>query len=236
MLASRPIHPAHSRIRVVVDNREANCGTVEVLKETDGVDVTLRHLPLGDYEVDGRLLFERKTLLDLAVSIKDGRLFRQACRLVSNPLRSAIILEGTAGELASSGMRREAIQGALITLSLVLGIPLLRSKEPQETARLMLYAARQVQSIARGALPRKAKRPRGKRRTQLQLLQGLPGVGPERARCLLETFGSVEAVFTASADELVRVFGIGESTAKSIRWAVSDGKQYYLSGGDDPVL
>jgi DNA excision repair protein ERCC-4 len=236
MLASQPIHPADSRIRVIVDDREVNCGTVEVLKETEGVDVTVRHLTLGDYEVDGRLLFERKTLLDLAVSIKDGRLFRQACRLVSNPLRSAIILEGTAGELAGSGMRREAMQGALITLSLVMGIPLLRSKEPRETARLMLYAARQVQSIARGALPRKVKRPLGKRRTQLQLLQGLPGVGPERARCLLETFGSVEAVFMASADELVKVFGIGESTAKSIRWAVSDGKRYYVSGGDDPVL
>jgi len=235
MFVSQPIYPAHSRIRVVVDDREANCGTVDVLKETEGVDVTIRHLPLGDYEVDGRLLFERKTLLDLAVSIKDGRLFRQACRLVSNPLRSAIILEGTAGELADSGMRREAIQGALITLSLIMGIPLLRSREPRESARLMLYAARQVQSMARGALPRKVKRPLGKRRTQLQLLQGLPGVGPERARCLLETFGSVEAVFMASAEELVKVFGIGESTAKNIRWAVSEGKRYYVSG-DDPVL
>jgi ERCC4-type nuclease len=235
MLASQPIHPAHSRVRIVVDDREANCGTVEVLKETEGVDVTIRHLPLGDYEVDGRLLFERKTLLDLAVSIKDGRLFRQACRLVSNPLRCAIILEGTAGELAGSGMRREAIQGALVTLTLVLGIPLLRSREPRESARLMLYAARQVQSMARGALPRKVKRPPGKRRTQLQLLQGLPGVGPERARCLLETFGSVEAVFMASSEELVKVFGIGENTAKNIRWAVSEGKRYYVSD-DDPAL
>jgi len=159
--ASQSIHSAHARIRIVVDDREANSGMVEVLKETEGVDVTIRHLSLGDYEVDGRLLFERKTLLDLVVSIKDGRLFRQACRLVSNPLRSAIILEGNAGELASSGMRREAIQGALITLTLILGIPLLRSKEPRESARLMLYAARQVQSMARGALPRKVKRSLG---------------------------------------------------------------------------
>jgi len=64
-----------------------------------------------------------------------------------------MILEGTAKDLASSGMRREAIQGALITLSIILGIPILRSKSPTESAHLMYYAARQINSIASGALP-----------------------------------------------------------------------------------
>ena len=213
-----------SRTHIIVDDREANCATVLALKKIEGVEVTIQRLPLGDYKIEDRLLFERKTLIDLTASIKDGRLFRQACRLASSPIRSAIVLEGTSGDLKGSNMRREAIQGALITITIVLGIPLLRSKDARETARLMLYAARQVKSIESGALPRKVKRPKGKRKIQLYLLQGLPGVGPERALRLLETFGSEEAVFTASADELIKVEGIGKCTVKLIRWAVNGSK------------
>ena len=211
-------------IHVIVDDREAKCLTVRALKETDGVDVVIQRLPLGDYKIDNRLLFERKTLFDFTASIKDGRLFRQACKLASSPIRSAIILEGTAKDLAVSNMRREAIQGALITISIVLGIPVLRSKEPRETARLMLYAAKQVRSTEIRALPRNIRRPQGKRKTQLYLLQGLPGVGPERAHHLLESFGSVEAVFTASSDELVKIPGIGRHIAERIRWALCESK------------
>jgi DNA excision repair protein ERCC-4 len=209
-------------IHILVDDREANSRTFRALSEIENTDVRLQRLSLGDYEIDGRLLFERKTLTDLAASIKDGRLFRQALRLVNSTIRSAIILEGTAADLVSTGMRREAIQGALISLSVIMGIPVLRARDPEESARLMVYACRQMRCIARGAIPRKGKRRRGKRSLQSQILQGLPGVGPERACCLLETFGTVEAVMTASLNELMEVSGVGDGTAKAIRWAVSE--------------
>ena len=88
-------------------------------------------------------------------------------------------MEGTGRDLAAIGMRREAIQGALITLTLYLGIPLLRSRNLHETIQLLLYAARQSRVVASGALPRKGRRYKGKRRVQAHILQGLPSVGPE---------------------------------------------------------
>lgn len=221
MKASRKKVPA---TRVIVDDREANSEVVRALQQTEGVDITVKRLPLGDYQIEGKLLVERKTLTDLASSIKDGRLFQQACRLASNSMRSAIILEGTAHDLVGSQMQREAIQGALITITIVLGIPLLRSKDPHESARLLLYAARQTCTIPGRALPRRGKRPTGKRRLQLHILQGMPGVGLDRAARLLKTFGSVEAVVTAQAEELAEVPGIGLKTAKAIRWSVSPEK------------
>jgi len=135
-------------------------------------------------------------------------------------------------------MRREALQGALIALTVFLGIPLLRSKNVQETARLMLYTARQSRTIARGALPRHGMRPRGKRRTRIHILQGLPGVGPERARMLLEAFGSIEATLTASVEELSSIRGIGAHTAKAIHWAVHEPGSGYGSPREesDPCL
>ncbi len=211
-------------IRVIADDREANSETVQELKKIAGVEVLIQRLSLGDYEIDGSLLFERKTLIDLTASIKDGRLFRQACKLASCPMRCAIILEGTTKDLVASKMRREAIQGALIMLTIVLGIPLLRSKDPQETARLMLYAAKQIRAVELGAVARRIKRPKGKRKLQLHLLQGLPGVGPERARNMLDMFGSVEGVITAKQEELIKVPGIGRHLAKTIRWVVEAGK------------
>ena len=41
-------------------------------------------------------------------------------------------------------MRREALQGAIVSLTLVFGLPVLRSFGPEETARLMVDAARHL--------------------------------------------------------------------------------------------
>jgi ERCC4-type nuclease len=119
-------------------------------------------------------------------------------------------------------MTRAAMQGALITVSLILGIPVLRSKDPSETAKLIVYIARQIESMAGGGVHRHGYRPKTKRKRQLFILQGLPGVGPEKAERLLAMFGSVEAVISASSSELQIVDGIGKSIADKIKWAVSE--------------
>jgi len=212
---------------VVVDDRETGSGVLRALRDLENVTVAVQRLPLGDYLVDGRILFERKTLLDLTESIKDGRLFTQACRLALSPKKTVILLEGTAADLASSHMSREAIQGALITLSVILGIPLLRSLGPEESARLMLYTARQIQTAVSGAILRKGARPKGKRALQLRILQGLPGIGPSRAERLLAQFGTVENVMQAQADDLSALQGIGPMTARRIRWAVTEPRSAY---------
>ncbi len=128
----------------------------------------------------------------------DGRLVRQACRLVTSPLPSVLILEGTGADLKNSGMRREAIQGAIININLILGIPILRASHTKESAKLMVYAAKQVGSLINASTPRHGRRPRSKRKAQLYILQGLPGIGPDRAQQLLDKFGSIEAVLTAN--------------------------------------
>ncbi|MDP2883668.1 MAG: ERCC4 domain-containing protein [Ignavibacteria bacterium] len=204
-----------------MDDRESECGIPEMLRKTASVSVSMQRLPLGDYLVDQKLLVERKTFKDFVSSIKDGRLFHQASRLASHPLRSAILLEGTTDDLRQIHMRRESIQGALIALTIVYGIPVLRSIDPEESSRLLLYAANQVRTRQLRPLPRQGKRPRGKTKLQLHILQGLPGVGPDRAAHLLETFGSIEAVVTAQAEHLAEVPNIGIQTARVIRWSVS---------------
>jgi ERCC4-type nuclease len=216
--------------RIEVDDRESGSPVLPSLRQCTDFRVTVMRLPLGDYRVDGRFLFERKTLTDLVAAIKDGRLFRQALKLSATTMRPAIILEGTGRELAGSGMRWEAVQGALVTMSLFCGVPLLRARTPEETVRTMLFAARQGRTFASGALPRRGRRPRGKRARQLYVLQGFPGIGPERAHRLLERFGSVEAITRAGAEDLCSVPGIGERIAGALRWSVEESRCSYHPG------
>jgi ERCC4-type nuclease len=62
-------------------------------------------------------------MLDFAESLKDGRLFMQAHRLVNSGGLVALILEGRGSDLSGSQMRREALQGAIVSLTLVFGLP-----------------------------------------------------------------------------------------------------------------
>lgn len=172
--------------------------------------------------MDAKFLFERKTLPDLVISIISGRLFSQALRLAATPFRPAIILEGTSRDLGESGMSWESIQGALVTVTLFCGIPLLRTRTPAETVSTMRFAAQQSQAYAIDSLARHGYRPRGKRARQLFILQGLPGIGPGRARRLLARFGSVTAVINSGAAELGSVPGIGNRTAERVRSAVEE--------------
>ena len=215
---------------IVVDDRESRSSLLPALRECVDFRVKVMRLSLGDYLVDGRFLFERKTMPDLAAAIIDGRLFGQALRLAQSPLRPAIILEGTGRKLASSGMKWEAIQGALVTVALFCGIPLLRTRTPQETVSTMLYAARQGRTIASGGLPRRGYRPRGKRARQLYILQGFPGIGPDRAERLLDHFGSIEAIIRAGVEDLRAVSGIGEGIAGALRWSVEQARCDYRRG------
>jgi ERCC4-type nuclease len=209
-------------IHIIADDRENKSDVIKFLSEIENVDLSIRRLSMGDYQVEKQLIVERKTINDFAISIIDGRLFKQMIRLENSNSKSALILEGTAIDTAGLGMTREAMQGALITVSLILGIPILRSKDPAETARLIVYIGRQIESVARGGAQRHGYQPKNKWKRQLYILQGLPGVGPERAERLLDCFGSVEAAISASSSELQSVDGIGKSIADKIRWAVGE--------------
>jgi DNA excision repair protein ERCC-4 len=194
---------------------------VDLLREIPDVELSIDHLLVGDFIVSGQIIFERKRADDFAASLIDGRLFSQAARLVKQPLRSAYILEGKTEDWKRLGVRREALQGALITLTLIFDLPVFRSIDPGETARILVHASRQFSRLHR-AEPAYAHRAKAKRlkTRRLRLLQSLPGVGPDRARNLLEHFGGVRSCLLATVEELIDVPGIGQKTAKAIQAVV----------------
>ncbi|MCF8039213.1 MAG: hypothetical protein K9K79_07840 [Desulfohalobiaceae bacterium] len=223
------MNEASGQTTVLVDDREGANEVVRAL-EAYGAGLHTTRLPVGDYCLDEELLVERKTMADFGVSIIDGRLFKQAGRLVCSTYASALVIEGTALEAADLKVSREAVQGALITVSLVFGLSVLRSNSAGETAWLMLTAARQLQACRRGVLKRPGYKPRGRQKRQLYLLQGLPKIGRGKAEILLDTFGGVQAVMDASYEELIRVKGIGRETARGIREILKEPPAWYGGG------
>lgn len=203
-------------LTILVDDREAGSPVLARLREEPEVLPVLRRLTVGDYRIESGLIFERKTIPDMTASITDGRLFRQARQLAAQPAGGAIILEGSGSAWREGGMSREAVQGALITVSLFMGVPLLRARDAEETARLLIYAARQVRRRFDHGLPRPGRRPKRRRQQLLWILQGIPHIGPVRAQALLATFGSIAGVCNAPAEKLARVPGIGRRIAANL--------------------
>lgn len=205
-------------IVIEADDREARSGVAAALASLGGVSVRFRRLAAGDYCVAGRCVIERKTVADFAASVMDGRLFRQAARLNRGEHAAAVILEGRWSDLVGWSIRREALQGAMVSLSVVFALPVLRSLDAGETARLLLYAGQQLSRVTEGtAAVRHGFRPRGERRRRLFILEGLPGIGPRRAAQLLDRFGTVACVMQASEEDLLALPGMGPATVRRLR-------------------
>jgi len=203
------------RLHIVVDHRERLSRVVQSLEESGQAQLSFEQMKLGDYRT-ANWLFERKTLPDFAASIVDGRLFTQAIRLAASNEFTALILEGTGQDLAGIGMHRSALQGALISLSLIYQLPILRSRGPDETAQLLIFAGQQLYRLHTDSSQRCGRRPKRLRKRQLYVLEGLPGIGPHKAAALLDGFGSVRSVMVASEAELCRIKGIHRITAARI--------------------
>jgi len=219
-------------IPIIADDRERKSDVVDELLRLPQVQLAIQRLPVGDYLVAGRLLFERKTMLDLAASIRDGRLFAQTKRLAAAKGMPALIVQGSGSDLRTQGMSREAIQGALVSLAFRFGIPVLRARDGRECASLMLFAAEQTADGKRVHLRRPAGLGKNSQRRRLYILQGLPGVGDARSRNLLERFQTPANVFTASVDELKQARGIGRIQAEKIYSLIHENPaEYRISAG-----
>lgn len=204
-------------INIVVDDRERNCGVIEALREFKEVMVDVKRIPVGDYVVDKKLVIERKSLRDFVLSIMQGRLFRQAMALKKSGMHPVLILEGTTKNIASFGLKRASIQGAIITVSVIMGVPLLRSRDSEETAKLIVMTSKQVNRSDSKGITRGGERPKDRKGMQLFVLQSLPRIGPVKAAQLIEKFGSIEAVMAANSEELASIYGIGDKIASDIR-------------------
>ncbi|VEF24358.1 Hef nuclease [Shewanella baltica] len=206
---------AAAKIPLFYDDREHAEKIIYELALHEDLSLIKKHLKLGDYQLKDWII-ERKTLPDLVQSLCDGRLFSQVARLAQSPNHTALLIEGYTQDIACYQIRREALIGALCSISINFHIPILRSLSQTETAKILYFCATQL-NRREHELTLTGRKPKRKKNQQLFILQSLPEVGPKLANKLLCHFASVEAVVTASEEALMQVGGIGKNKASKIR-------------------
>ncbi|MGB4653156.1 MAG: DEAD/DEAH box helicase [Methanothrix sp.] len=200
--------------RIYVDPRER--GMAKLL-ESRGLEVILKSLEVGDYVISDRVAIERKTAQDFVASIIDPKrnLFRQIADLSRSYERPVLILEGR--DLYSRQVSPSSIQGALASVAVDYGVPIIPTEDQEDTASLIRLLASREGREGREPKLHGHKTARTLKEQQEYLISAIPSVGPSVAKNLLRHFGSIERVITASMEELQEVDMVGPKIAERIR-------------------
>ncbi len=201
-----------------------------------GVEFEVKKIAPGDY-VLGPVGIERKSLNDFFGSLVKKRLFEQVQRLRDAYPQPLVILEGDLAEI-STFRHPQSILGALLALETTERVPVLTTADKDQTALLLsVLWKKQDSSAAEYGLRHKPKALTLDQRQRF-LVEGLPSVGDTLARNLLEHFGTVQAVFNATEEELKRVAKIGDMKAAEIVRLVRakyEAEQRRLEEADGPA-
>jgi len=202
---------------IFVDFREKSSG---VVKELVNMNVTLKmeKLDNADYLLSSRCGVEFKTVSDFVDSIVDGRLLQQLKNLKESFERPLIIIEGIEDIYSMRNVHANAIRGMIATITVSYGIPLVYTKNFQETAALLyIIAKREQEETGKEFSQHPEKKVFSLKDMQEYIVSALPGIGTALATPLLKKFGSVIKVFNATEEELKEVEKIGKEKAKKIR-------------------
>ena len=194
---------------ILIDDRETKSPVIDKLLEL-GAKIKVERLPIGDYII-GNVVFERKTAMDFISSIVDNRLFEQLRKDKSYYDNVYLIIEG---DIYNSGFRPESLTGALVTIMNDLGIRIVNTEGPEQTA-LFLYTFAKHLKKQKTTGPVVQKTSLSIEKIQERVLQQFPQIGPKTARELLLEFGSLKNVFNASLPELRKV--VGDKIAKKLK-------------------
>jgi ERCC4-type nuclease len=152
----------------------------------------------------------------------DKRLHKQAKELVDNFKKPVIIIEGS--EFYSGFIHPNAVRGALASIAVDFGIPIIPTRSPEDTAAMINRIAIREQTHEKSSIQiRTEKKPLTTWEQQIYIVESLPNIGPVTARKLLEEFKTVRGVVNASEEDLKKVEGIGDKIAKSIIRVVDSG-------------
>ncbi|MEC7703728.1 MAG: ERCC4 domain-containing protein, partial [Candidatus Thermoplasmatota archaeon] len=131
---------AFDGVAVTVCENLEGTALVARLKQ-NGLTINLENLEQGDLRMAGNVLVELKSTGDFVDSLAQGRLLEQVSKLVNSSSRSIMIVEGN-DLFMHQTVSGEAIMGAVSTLTLDYGVPVITSASTEETARFIAISAR----------------------------------------------------------------------------------------------
>jgi len=172
------------------------------------------------YVLSAEVAVTRLTGATFARALTDKTLFVDAVDLRQSFAAPVVVVEGP--DLAPRRqLHPHAVRGALSALVVEYRVSVLRTLDLEETAGLLVMLATHAQQ----GVPEISLQPK-RRATDLadqqrRVVEMLPGAGLVAARRLLQTFGSIARIATATEEELRRVPGVGPGKAREMRAVLS---------------
>jgi DNA excision repair protein ERCC-4 len=202
-------------------------GEVSMLPERYGCDVLWR----AQGEWWG---VQRKEIKDFLASIQDGRLAREVAMMKPLPVK-VVTIEGrinytTDGVLMvgnwTTAVTRQQLEGMIMSL-MAKGIHTVWTDDTRDTARWIRSFATWSMKTRHGSLERRPGpvSPWGNINDDdwaVHFLQGIDGLGSEKARAIVHFFGAVPISWDCTESELMQVPGIGKILARKMYNALSD--------------
>jgi Fanconi anemia group M protein len=202
---------------IYVDSREGNSGITKILHDL-GINLKIKPLVSADFIISERIGIERKTPKDFIDSMIDKRLFTQIRGLKENFEKPLIIIEGTEDIYSIRNIHPNAIRGMLATITLSYGIPIIYTKNKEDTAELLkVISLREQKPNSRDMGVRLEKKPTSTKEQQEFIIESLPGIGPFTAKTLLNKLKSIENILNAPLEILEQIEGIGSKRSKEIK-------------------
>lgn len=219
-------------MQVTIDDRERGAELAGLIARQLGRAPIVARLELGDISIGEVFLIERKTAADFVASLLDRRLASQLDRLAKlKEVRPIVIVEGPFNQMALGGMDPADVRQAMLDIPLDWRIPMIRSHDIDHTAQWIVELARRAERGASANMPYQpsnqpaarpaaatGKKPRasGAEAIQAAALKNIPGLGKNKAAMLLERFGSISAIKSATVEQIAEVPGIGREMAERI--------------------
>ncbi|MBI2145652.1 hypothetical protein HYU18_05030 [Candidatus Woesearchaeota archaeon] len=204
------------KIRIFADTREKYSGVIKALYD-EGALIELKPLAVGDFLCSSRVGVEVKRVPDFVNSIIDGRLLQQLKEMKQTFERPAVILEGEQDIYSLRNVHPNSIRGMIATIAIGYGIPIIPSKNPKDTAGILLAMAKREREEERKEPSLHDRKPPTLEQQQEYVIASLPGVELKLARALLEKLGTVADVINATEEQLQKVELIGSKKAAAIR-------------------
>lgn len=195
-------------IKVIADYREKNSLVASDIINL-GLSIEFRELKVADYLVND-IAIERKTVSDFISSMINKRIFKQLEEIKQYPQHFLIIEGIEQQELYNDknqdkGINANAIRGMLLSIILRYQVPIIYTKNEEDTARFIGVLARKSEK-SHIALNAKKKSFNSEEQKQF-ILEGFPGIGPATAKKLLKEFKTIKNIINTPIEELEKIIG-----------------------------
>ena len=203
---------------IVVDHRESN-STLPAMLKLHGHEISLESLAVGDIRISDRVLIERKTARDLVDSLIDGRLIHQARRLHAAAPRPLLIVES----LETDRVHPNAVHGAMAWVTLDLGLPVLMTGSPEQTARFISIAAKREARVLDLLIAHARKRTNDAEKSAIKAASAeiMSIIGGQKEEGVLSKKWNDE-VLEKRVRLIAELPGIGTTTAKRVMSVAKD--------------